>query len=289
MKKILFLGKGSKKDPDFRRACILGDFRMASDLENKGITVIDKVIESCHGCPDLMSSYSSQLQHLVEDGNRVVGVLSGGLLFALPSIQASQTTFPIISYPLDFVAYQAFIVPSGHAAIATVGVDKFMGAKHNQARKALDLAEMILGLERDEVNIISDTSEGKLSDRLKELSIKSCYGKGDDFQLSLAYGDDGIEKVNPRSFLVRAWDYEYLNSWVYLEKSEGKHHEEKYNIAPTVQVRGLENLAIFAAKIISLQRPEIRNNIRNIARDKRNSYERRDLLKESGVKSYKDY
>ncbi len=280
MKKILFLGKGSEKDPD--------NFPYFKEsMEDMGITVIDRVVESCHGCPDLMSLYSSQLQSLVENGDRVVGILEGGLLFALPSIQASQTTFPIISYPRDIVAYQAFVVPSGHAAIATVGIDNPIRRESNQAKKALGLAEMILKLERDEVNIINDASEGKLSAHLDALGIKSCYGKGGDSQLSLAYGPGGISKINPKSFLIRACDYESLFLWDYLKRSEGEHHEKNYNISPTAEVRGLENLAIFAAKIISLQRPDVREKIKKIAIDKRNSYKERNLLEELNTKYHK--
>lgn len=121
-KKILFLGQGSASDPGFESVEIEGqpykDF-----MQEKGITVIPEVIESCHGCYDLMTKYSKDLQTLTEK-NRVVAVLQGGLLFGLPSIQATQTTFPIISVPTDSVAYTSFMVPSGHAAIATVGVEK---------------------------------------------------------------------------------------------------------------------------------------------------------------------
>jgi hypothetical protein len=49
-----------------------------------------------------------------------------------------------------------------------------------------------------------------------------------------------------------------------------------------LQVRGAENLAIYAAKIISLQRPELIPKLKEIAQKKRASYEHRDLIKELG-------
>ena len=123
MKKILFLVQASKADPGFEDVPIDGK-SYKEYLQEKGITLLDSVIESCHGCPDLVADYSKQLQGLAEEGHRIVEVAQGGLYFALPSIQATQVTFPIISVPLDFVAYQGFLLPSGHAAIATVGVER---------------------------------------------------------------------------------------------------------------------------------------------------------------------
>ena len=96
MEKILFLGKASKVDKGFQDLKI-GDLSYKDYMEERGITVLEDVIESCHGCPDLMTKYSQHLQSLVEEGHKVVGVLEGGLYFALPSIQAVQTTFPIFS------------------------------------------------------------------------------------------------------------------------------------------------------------------------------------------------
>ena len=129
-KKILVIGKGSKVDPGFDKVEING-IPYREHMSNLGITVLEKdLIESCHGCPDLMSEYSDVLQERVEAGDRVVEILQGGLLFALPSIQATQTTFPIISQPLDLVSFQAFMVPTGHAAIASVGREKITAEGH---------------------------------------------------------------------------------------------------------------------------------------------------------------
>ena len=50
----------------------------------------------------------------------------------------------------------------------------------------------------------------------------------------------------------------------------------------TVQVRGDKNLVTFAAKILSLQRPDIREKIKEVGRKKRETYEKRDLISEFG-------
>lgn len=301
MKKILFLGLGSKKDPGFEGIKLdyihppdfglLVNDTYSKFMNDRGITVVERFVESCHGCYDIMDSYSKQMQSLVEEGNRVVAILEGGLLFALPSLQSSQTTFPIISYPLDLVSYQSFIVPSGHAAVATVGVDR---KGHSQRIKALKLAEKILNLEVEEANIIRDDSN-MLKEKLREMGIKADYhGLGLDRQLSLEYshyphgrGYSISPITKPTGFLIRADSNENLNDWVYLRKTHHRHHlkmysTECYDHVPfeEAQVRGLENLAVFATKIISLQKPELREKLKEIAKKKHESYEERNLIEE---------
>jgi phosphoribosylcarboxyaminoimidazole (NCAIR) mutase len=278
MERILFLGAGSKDDPGFDDIHIEG-MEYKDYMREKGITVIDKVIESCHGCHGIMTGYSNQMQSLVEEGNRVVAVLEGGLTFGLPSIQATQTTYPIISCPMDLVAYQAFIVPSGHAVMAGVGVDKGDG---KQKEKALKLAGRMLTLNDDTVGLVTDVSGGKLSDELAKFEIESdwAYSESDGKRLSLACGTDYLHKVNTRSFLLRADDDENLKDWGYFRKAEERHHQDGFNVVPTAQVRGLKNLVIYTAKVLSLQRPELRERLIEIATKKRDSYETRDLVAE---------
>ncbi len=269
--KILFLGQGSEKDPGFRDVFVEG-LPYKGFMKERGIRVLEGYVESCHGCYDLMSKYSMQLQSLVENGNRVVAVLQGGLLFGLPSIQATQTTFPIISCPLDYVAYTAFMVPSGHAAIATVGVDG--GRIDQQKAKALSLAERILNLENMAVNVFTnnDESEEKLRSKLNDLRVWNYKGGGEG-ALSLVYGVDEMRRIPQNSFAIRSDSDENVHDWEYLRKAEHRHHLGDWNEVPAMQVRGLDNLAIFAAKIISLQRAEIiLPLLKEIARIKRESY-----------------
>ena len=51
-------------------------------MSEKGIIVIDPmIIESCHGCFDLMTEYSKQMESLAKEGHKVVNLSQGGLLF----------------------------------------------------------------------------------------------------------------------------------------------------------------------------------------------------------------
>ncbi|MBR9704245.1 hypothetical protein GOV12_02445 [Candidatus Pacearchaeota archaeon] len=280
MRKILFLGQGSANDPGFEGVEIDGR-PYGKYMSERGIQVLDRVVESCHGCHDLMSEYSEQLQDCIENGDRVVGVLEGGLLFGLPSIQATQTTFPIISVPMDYVSYTGFMVPSGHAVVAGVGVDR---GDNIQKIKALKLAERVLNLGFPYVNIVSDkTGERKLFDELKLLGVRDVKrAYRDSEELKILYGDDRINMVPKSGVLVWADSKVDLNNWKSLEEIENHHHLPEYNYIPGAQVKGLKNLAMFAAKIISLQDPSIREKIREVQMKKLASYDKRDLRRELG-------
>ena len=189
MEKILFLGRGSDKDPGFYNTQLNGS-PFEEHMEGNGITVLNRV-ESCHGCPDLIEQYSKELQSHVEQGNRVVAVLEGGKYFALPSIQATQVTFPIISVPCDYTSFQSFMLPKGHATVATVGVDPSRKTDHysnmgdNQKSRALLLAERILNLECKTVNVACSVST--IKPKLEDLGIDSILSRDKWPGLSIAY------------------------------------------------------------------------------------------------------
>jgi phosphoribosylcarboxyaminoimidazole (NCAIR) mutase len=275
--KILFLGSGSEKDPGFDDVQING-VHYKDFMKEKGIQVVDRVIESCHGCLDRMTEYSREMQYLAENGSRVVAGLQGGLLFGLPSIQATQTTFPIISFPLDMVAYTSFMVPSGHAAIASVGVEK--KGEQKQREKGLRLAERILNLDNTIVDIFYDVGNGKLNSELHRFAINTAdynYGKN---QLAVAHCDflKGI-RTNHNGFLLWADSDENISDWEYLKKSELRHHQDEYNKIPSAQVRGLANLSIIAAKVLSLKQSYLIERIKDVARKKYDSYgPRKDFI-----------
>lgn len=278
MDKILFIGMGSEKDPGFGSVVfeheIIPEGTPFKDyMHEKGIKVLDKVIESCHGCPDLMKQYSKSTQQMVEGGDRVVGILQGGLLFGLPSIQATQVTYPIISVPLDFVSYTAFMVPTGHAVVAGVGVDG--KEQYTQKAKALVLAERILNLEGTKVTAIDD-GEGKLEKALNEYGIE--VDNTATQPLTLINGTYRLDRAKDASIVIRADTDEDMKSWEYLQNAEKRHHDNHFNYVPTAQVKGVGNLALYAAKILSLQRPELMKKIKEIAAEKKDSYERRSLL-----------
>ena len=275
-KKILFLGSGSKNDPGFENVKI-GELPYKQYMGDHGITVVEGVVESCHGCPTIVEDYSKQIENLQFDGHRIVAVLEGGLLFGLPSMQAAQTTIPIISCPLDLVAYTAYMVPPGHAVIASVGVEYGTsvgpGLEKYRPQKpmALTLAEKILNLEDTRVSIIDDVTERQLAAELGAIGIEYAFGDGEEENLKLSNGySDG--NVVTRGILIRNWDGLNTMSWDSISEAERMHHKESYEFVPTAHVRGLSNLAIFAAKIISLQRPELRDKLLAIADHNYSSY-----------------
>jgi phosphoribosylcarboxyaminoimidazole (NCAIR) mutase len=273
MKKILFLGAGSKSDPSFENVPGI------KYMERHGITITKPmVIESCHGCPDLMTRYSRQMQDLIDEGNRVVGVLEGGLYFGLPSIQATEVTFPIISCPLDFVSYQAFMTPSGNATIATVGIEgKFVNDYRNVERgKALHVAGKILNLDEDTVTV---RGEGNLENLTKKLNIFGIRTSSES-KLVLTYSPEPI--FEERRDYIQVWADPFLNA---SDSDSIKDSEEILSRAPfTVQVRSDQDLAIYAAKILSLRRSDIKEKITGMSLEKRKSYEERNLLAELGGK-----
>lgn len=286
--KILFLGSGSVKDPGFDGVEI-GRMPYHEYMHNLGIKVVDQVIESCHGCRDRMDDYSKQMQDFVEEGNRVVTVLEGGLTFGLPSLQAAgrvgtadrastQTTFPVVSIPMDKVSYHAFMLPSGHSVIGSVGLSDFRGedeyenSKDTQKSKALEFAAGVLSLEKDYVVITHDDSEGKLEKALStEFGIEVRTGKGESGTLSISYGIR-IGEVPKDGLLVRANSDANVNDWNYPKKAEKRQHDGRTNPCPTVEVHGATNLAVYAAKILSLQNLELIDRIKKIAMDKLLSY-----------------
>jgi phosphoribosylcarboxyaminoimidazole (NCAIR) mutase len=284
MEKIIFLGAGSDKDPGF-------DGTYDKDaLLKKGIKIVDPVvIESCHGCPDLMRDYSRQMQSLVEKGHKVVGVHQGGRYFALPSIQATEVTFPIVSCPLDLVAYQAFMVPGGHAAIATVGVERMDAEEPGKYQtimrsRAIFFAENILSSESDSVQL-KGPNLGKLVDELSKFCIKL----SDDSRLVLTYDSVPYHfNYNPaKSFQIWADSKEDPLSWHHLGMAENT-ISHPYNKAITVQTSGATNLAIYAAKILSLNNPDLRDRLLEIRDKKRASYAQtpRNLADELSISTF---
>jgi phosphoribosylcarboxyaminoimidazole (NCAIR) mutase len=270
MKKILFLGAGSKSDPPFE------NLEYLKNLEKRGITITKPmVIESCHGCPDLMTRYSRQMQDLIDGGNRVVGVLAGGLYFGLPNIQATEVTFPIISCPLDFVSYQAFMTPSGNATIATVGIEgKFVNDYRDVERgKALHVAGKILNLEEDTVTVRGERKLENVLKKLNDFGIKT----SDESRLILTYNVEPIEKEGD---YIQVWADPFLNA---SDADSIKDSEKILSQAPnTIQVRSDLDLAIYAAKILSLRKPIIREKITGMSLEKRKSYPERNLAQELG-------
>ena len=229
-----------------------------------------------------MTDYSKVMQSLVDKGDRIVAVLEGGLLFGLPSIQATQVTFPIISCPMDMVAYTAFIVPSGHSVIAGVGVDRGDGL---QKANALTLAERMLNLEKQIVGIINYDYEDRLGTELEKLGINhkmvGCCDADSTHNPDIGfYVQSGVplhhQSHRCDSFLLYSYTDENLSRWEYLETAEKRNHVPEANLG--AQIRGIQNLAVYSAKILSLQNSLLRVKIKQIAIDKRETYNQRKLV-----------
>jgi len=277
--KILFLGAGSITDPGFDDIEI-GGKHFRDYMDEKGIIVINPiVIESCHGCHDLMTGYSHAMQRVIEEGDMVAGVLTGGLMFGLPSMQATQTTYPIISAPLDAVAYTAFMVPSGHAVVAGVGIEAKMGDGlyfPSQRMKALCVAERILNMQSDTVTIERYENHEELEAELEKLGIRT----SDDSQLVLSCCDSLEYDLldNPPEGHVHIWNNTSMDptDWDSIRGSSLITRVGSY----TVQVRGKANLAIYAAKILGLRDEKIRANVAALGPKKRSTYAERDIYEE---------
>lgn len=289
--KLLFLGAGSKEDSSFDKSLeeVFGDNPIDAAFRDFGIHIVTPtVIESCHGCEDLMKAYSAQIQQLNKWGIKVVSLLEGGLLFGLPSIQATQITSPIISCPLDMIAYTAFMVPKGHAAIAGVGIErKIEGSKEYQniqRTRAIINAQKMLNFSGTSVELYSagsrDVNE-KILKSLKELNIRIGVPSS---RLRLTYSPTPLE-VDERDIQIWADSSQDLMSGAYLDKAEAILAKSPN----TIQVRGPENLVIYAAKILSLTNPALRAEIKKMADDKRATYDKepRDIIWEMITTTYK--
>ncbi|MFH1358313.1 MAG: hypothetical protein ABIH37_00320 [archaeon] len=292
MDKILFLGSGSKNDPGFEGIQIEGvDFK--DHMRASGIGVIDDVVMSSHGCPKRAEVYFKAMQQVAEKDYRVVALLEGGLEFVLPGLGATQTTFPIFSVPMDNNSYQAFMLPSGHAAIATVGLnslrgrDSYLNGNDEQKINVLTLAQRILNLDVPGVNILEQNpiNDAKLRKILDEFGVTINEGY-DPNAMSLAYGND-TKPLNTGSFLLRADPNLRPDDWESVRYAQIKHNSKRYTQIPAAEVFGTKNLAIMATKILSNQKPELRETIREIGRKKLESYgvEERNLVEE--VEQYK--
>lgn len=275
MQKVLFIGAGSPRDPGFEDVYI-GDQQYRQYMRSQGITVIDPIaIESCHRCRDIMDLYSNQTDYLTRQGERVVGLLQGGLTFALPSLQATQVSYPIISSPLDKIAYGAFIVPSGTAVIATAAIEEKNATdgtyQQTQRRKALLVAEKLLNFKGEKVCVDGDGNLDLLVKELEGWGIET----SDKSPFVLNFG---FEPGDYEDGVFQVWaDYQPdLTRGSYLDE-----HSKLADAELTVQVHGYKNLAFFAAKVLSLQNTELAEKIKKVGSDARKAMgDPRDLTRE---------
>lgn len=138
-------------------------------------------------------------------------------------------------------------------------------------------------MEDDMVYVVDDVSYRNLFPELEKygLHVDKCIGP-----LNLTCNSpEHFVQLYPNlldDLIFWADSDEDITSWKYLPRAESRHHSSILSHMPTGQVRGLQNLAIYAAKVISLQKPELRGKIIEIGAKKRASYIERDILKEIG-------
>ncbi|MCX6707094.1 MAG: hypothetical protein NT001_03055 [Candidatus Woesearchaeota archaeon] len=178
------------------------------------------------------------------------------------------------------MAQLGIAVPPGHAAIAGTEYERCSvkdGKKIYetlQRQKALMAAAGILNFEGDSVAVYNPSDiSGKLEGKLSELGIR----KDDSSGLMLSYCnvplfyDSKSPEISIQVFCEDSggFPYPYPNDYGWSPKD-----------IPFVQVYGLQNLAVFAAKILSLNNPELMQKIKGLAADKRRTYEERDIVEE---------
>ena len=88
--------------------------------------------------------------------------------------------------------------------------------------------------------------------------------------------DPGFDDI---SILLWADSDESVGDWEYLKRSELRHHQGEYKQIPSAQVRGVANLSMMVAKVLSLQQTYIVEQIKEVARKKYDSYgPRKDFI-----------
>ena len=135
----------------------------------------------------------------------------------------------------------------------------------------------MLSLEDSCVYITEDASNGQLVKELAAFGIEVKQGTNPG-SLHLSYSE-GIEEKVPSGFVVWADSVENLQEGEYFDDINGVHRNNR-EYDNVVQVKGVKNLAVYAAKILSLQKPELKEKIKKIEKDKRETYKERNLTRE---------
>ena len=281
--KLLVQSCASAADPEYRAQMVKFNGDAIPFLEfftKEGIRVLQKdVVNSCHGNNALTARLAADVQGLADQGHKIVSIQSGGLYFAKPSLEAAQMpTVPVISVPLNggyFNGEDAFLapsVPSGTAVIGGVG----MGRYDTAAR----VAKEILAREFEGVYVFN--ANDRLMKRLEELGVP-------------VIGESMHDAVNGLMLYLMRDDQDYLNGQDYMNvrhidgnvaltvfsfpKSAQTLDAMQFcdGLGNSVFVRGEENLAYFAAKIMSSYNRKAFYALKAAAEKKAASYEDRRI------------
>lgn len=297
--KLLIQVQGSAGDPAYDAQMISVGGENIPFLEyfhKNGIKTLDRtLVASCHGNTKLTLKHAEDIQNLADEGHKVAVIAQGGLYFALPSIIAANApTVPVISVPLDarsssYKGLDAFLapqVPSGTASIGGVGISRYDAAA--------GCAKEILTNEFDGVYLLNPSKT--LEKKLEELGIPVKGKVVREFLLSSS-GDVSADSLKSGLVICR-WDYDNedlfnelvtRNLGIMIPTITDDEDLTAYLMhcfpkkGSCVYVRGDDNAAFFAAKIVSQYNEKAFNALKEAAKKKAESYEKRDITPKSFV------
>ena len=287
MAKLLVQSRGSPSDPEYDEQIVHG-LTFTELMQRCGIrTLTTDLINSAHGCPDLTLKHARQIQRLADIGHRVAVADAGGLLWVKPGFEAANMpTVPIVSISLGdgwyrgVSAFLAPMVPSGIAAVGGVGMNGY--------ETAACVLDRILNKNFGGVYVYNPSE--KLTAKLGELGVDVLGRVNGDELYSLedclvvgcldSLDSEGIsrfEGINPEGLGI--FTPPQSDSFGDVEKLMDLTSRMKHS----VWVRGAENAAFYAAKVVSAYNSRARDALRDLAEKKRESYDARNITPSSFV------
>lgn len=270
MQKLLVQTRASEKDPPITEQKIEGH-PFAEFFRNAGIKVLtEELVASCHGNTDHSLEAAHQMQTLSNKGHKIVSIQTGGLYFARPSLEAVHaTTVPIISVPLG--GLDAFLAPNLPAGVASIG-----GVSPGNYNTAGRIAKEILTGTFKGVYLWGIQST-RLDEAIKQLKIpvlgriNPTRPKSVDEIIIGEINPTELQKFEistPLGIFSMAVDPNYI-----MRATKEAHH--------SAYVRGPENLAYFAAKILSTENPEVAGTLFAAKENKARTYKKPEIKLEA--------
>lgn len=277
MEQLLVQTRASDKDPALADQKIDG-VPFNDYFRNKGIKVLkEELVASCHGNTGYSLSAAEAMQKLADEGHKVVSIQSGGLYFARPSLEAAQApTVPIISVPLGGIdAFLAVNLPAGHAAIGGVAPGNYQTA----ARVAAEI------LQNDYRGVcIWGTQSSALENKLKELNVPvlgHISPSGHQTDMTGAWGEVSLLVGEVALADLQRFERETRVGIYSCSADPAAHMKAAGELKNSVYARGVENVAIFAAKIFAASNPETAEALKKMKTDKAKTYKAPDLSVEA--------
>ena len=270
MEKLLVQTRASDKDPAISDQKING-VPFAQFFRDAGIKVLkEELIASCHGNTEYSLMAARQMQALADQGHKIVAIESGGLYFARPSLEAVHaTTVPIISVPLG--GLEAFLAANLPAGVAAIG-----GVAPGNYTTAANVAKEILQKNFEGVYIWG-TQSSRLEDAITALKLP-VLGR---VNASQPRNVDGIVigEVPPSKYSIfeKCADLGIYSSTVVPDNLMRESNEMTHSL----YVRGPENLAYFAAKIVAQSNPEVKQALLDAKESKAKTYKQPNITLEA--------